>query len=137
MIVFFSSATENTSRFVQKLDLPALRIPLRTTDTAPQITEPFVLITPTYGAGGKRFVPVQVVKLLNVEAVRNLCVGVIGSGNKNFYEDYTKAADIISAKLQVPVLYRFELAGTDEDVSIVTKGLNEFWQKSLKRVPSL
>jgi protein involved in ribonucleotide reduction len=123
LVVFFSSVSENTSRFVEKLDIPAVRIPLKPTEELPEIDEPFVLITPTYGAGGKGFVPKQVVRLLNVEAIRNNCVGVVGSGNINFMEDYCKAAYIVSAKLNVPVLYTFELAGTEDDVHKVTEGM--------------
>ena len=126
-IVYFSSVTLNTHRFVEKLGNPASRIPLIAKDLSNfEVTEPFVLVTPTYGASGKGFVPKQVVKLLNVEPIRNLCVGVIGSGNRNFLEDYNKAADIVSAKLGVPVLYRFELAGTDEDIKITKEGLSKF-----------
>ena len=126
LVVFFSSVTENTARFVEKLDIPAVRIPLKGSEDLPEISEPFVLITPTYGAGSKGFVPKQVIRLLNEESIRNLCVGVIGSGNINFGEDYCKAAHIVSQKLQVPVLYQFELAGTDEDINKTREGLNTF-----------
>lgn len=127
LVVYFSSVSLNTHRFVQKLGMPAIRIPLLTKDLEGfTVEEPFVLITPTYGASGKGFVPKQVVKLLNIETVRNLCQGVIGSGNRNFNEDYNKAADIVSAKLGVPVLYRFELAGTDEDIRTTLEGLKTF-----------
>jgi protein involved in ribonucleotide reduction len=130
LVVFFSNVTENTSRFVEKLDLPALRIPIKTSEAGLlEITEKFVLITPTYGAGSRGFVPRQVIQFLNVEAIRNQCVGVVGSGNRNFFEDYAKAADIIAAKLGVPVLYRFELSGTDEDVNIVREGMNTLCQE--------
>lgn len=132
LVVFFSNVTENTSRFVEKLDLPAIRIPLKASEAELlEITEKFVLITPTYGAGSKGFVPRQVIKLLNVEAVRKNCIGVVGSGNRNFFEDYAKAADIIAAKLGVPVLYRFELSGTDEDVNTVREGMNTLWKTLL------
>ena len=120
LVVFFSSVTENTLRFVEKLDNPAKRIPLKPTEELPEISEPFVLITPTYGSGR---VPPQVVRLLNVPEIRAFCEGVIGSGNRNFFEDFAKAAYIISAKLDVPLLYRFELAGTDQDVHKVTEGM--------------
>ena len=126
LVVFFSSVTENTLRFVEKLDNPAVRIPLKSTEELPEISEPFVLITPTYGSGR---VPPQVVRLLNVAEIRTLCVGVISSGNRNFFEDFAKAGYIISAKLNVPLLYRFELAGTDQDVINVTEGMKAFWQK--------
>lgn len=131
MLVFFSSVTENTARMVQKLDVPAERIPLKTSDAASfAVDEDFILMTPTYGQGR---VPPQVVKFLNFEPNRVRCKGVIGSGNRNFFEDFARAGDIISAKLQVPVLYRFELAGTPEDVDIVKKGIEYFWAQLSQR----
>ena len=130
MLVFFSSTSENTARFIEKLNVPALRLPLKTADAGlVRIDQDFVLITPTYGAGSKGFVPKQVIAFLNQEQNRVRCRGVIGSGNMNFLGDYCKAADILSAKLQVPLLYRFELAGTPEDIRKTQEGLTQFWQK--------
>lgn len=131
MIVFFSSTSENTARFIEKLDLPALRLPLKASDAELiRIEEDFVLVTPTYGTTRKGYVPRQVVAFLNQEQNRVRCKGVIGAGNLNFLDDYCRAADIISAKLQVPVLYRFELAGTPEDVTKTQEGLQAFYGKS-------
>lgn len=128
--MFFSSTSENTSRFIEKLDEPALRLPLKTADAGlVRIDQDFVLITPTYGAGSKGFVPKQVIAFLNQEENRIRCRGVIGSGNLNFLDDYCKAGDIISAKLKIPLLYRFELAGTPEDITRTQQGLAQFWQK--------
>jgi protein involved in ribonucleotide reduction len=126
--VYFSSVTEFTHKFVEKLGLPAVRIPLKSSEAESFIIEDkFVLITPTYGASGKGFVPLQVVKFLNQEKNRENIIGVIGSGNINFFEDYAKAANVISVKTNVPVLYKFELAGTTDDVNNVRKGIIKFW----------
>lgn len=127
-IVYFSSATNNTKRFVDKLGFPAERIPLHVKDPFLHVTEEYVLITPTYGGGNtKGAVPKQVIKFLNDEANRSLIRGVISSGNTNFGEAYCLAGDIISAKTKVPHMYRFELLGTPRDVEVVRKGLEEFW----------
>jgi len=134
MIVYFSSVSENTHRFVQRLELPAQRIPLRRSDPPLLVDEPYVLITPTYGHGSsKGAVPKQVIHFLNIESNRNLCRGVIAAGNTNFGRAFCLAGDIISAKVKVPYLYRFELLGTAEDVERVRDGLGKFWQQqSLK-----
>ena len=130
-IVYFSSATNNTKRFVEKLGMPARRIPLRPTEEPLHVEEEYVLIVPTYGGGNvKGAVPKQVVKFLNDEHNRGLCRGVISSGNTNFGTAYCLAGDIISAKLHIPHMYKFELLGTAEDVSRVREGLSEFWQKT-------
>ncbi|WP_346028333.1 class Ib ribonucleoside-diphosphate reductase assembly flavoprotein NrdI [Arthrobacter parietis] len=127
-LIYFSSASGNTHRFVTKLPVRSARIPLLTKDDTLHALSPFVLVLPTYGGiSGQGAVPRQVIKFLNVEDNRLLLRGVIGAGNTNFGDTYCLAADIVAAKCSVPVLYRFELMGTSEDVDRVTQGLDEFW----------
>jgi protein involved in ribonucleotide reduction len=136
-LVYFSSVSENTHRFVQRLNLPAVRIPVHERDGSGAITvdEPYVLILPTYAAGkdeqGRHVgaVPKQVIRFLNDPHNRSLLRGVIAAGNTNFGDAYCVAGDIISMKCQVPYLYRFELMGTAEDVERVREGLGLFWQQ--------
>ncbi len=127
-IVYFSSASGNTDRFVARLGLPATRIPLHWPEEGFQVDEEYVLIVPTYGGGNtKGAVPRQVIKFLNDPHNRELIRGVIASGNTNFGSAYCIAGDIISAKTNVPFLFKFELLGTAEDVSRVREGLAKFW----------
>ena len=127
-VVYFSSATGNTRRFVEKLGLPAARIPLLPKDEPLRVTDEYVLIVPTYGGGpDTKAVPKQVIRFLNDEHNRGLCRGVIAAGNTNFGEAYGLAGNIIAKKLQVPYLYRFELFGTPDDVTAVREGLEQFW----------
>lgn len=129
-LVYFSSISGNTARFVSKLGLPASRIPLYPQEEPLMVDEPYVLIVPTYGGGPEtRAVPKQVIRFLNVEQNRNLCRGVIAAGNTNFGDTYCLAGDIIAKKLQVPYLYRFELFGTPDDVTAVREGLDQFWKQ--------
>ncbi|MEJ4100786.1 class Ib ribonucleoside-diphosphate reductase assembly flavoprotein NrdI [Corynebacterium mastitidis] len=129
LVVYFSSATENTHRFVRKLGFPAQRIPLRRTDPPLRVDRPYVLVCPTYGGGASisrqnvRPVPAQVIRFLNDEHNRSLIRAVVSSGNTNFGADYGKAGDVIAAKCKVPYVYRFELLGTPEDVTILREGL--------------
>lgn len=123
-IVYFSSTSGNTHRFVEKLDLPARRIPIYSRDAPLRVTEPYVLIVPTYGSGnGNGAVPKQVIRFLNDEGNRSLIKGVIGAGNTNFGATYGIAGDIIAGKCKVPHMYRFELFGTPDDVRVVRDGL--------------
>ncbi|MDJ0350128.1 class Ib ribonucleoside-diphosphate reductase assembly flavoprotein NrdI [Cryobacterium sp. PH29-G1] len=129
-IVYFSSASGNTQRFVEKLGRPASRIPLYPREEPLVAEEPFVLCVPTYGGGSMGgAVPKQVIKFLNNETNRSLIRGVIGAGNMNFGAGYCLAGDIIAAKCKVPHLYRFEVFGTPDDVRIVHDGLEEFWKQ--------
>ena len=129
LLVYFSSASENTHRFVGRLGYRSARIPLRRRDEPLTVGEGYVLFVPTYGGGSVRgAVPKQVIKFLNDPHNRSLCRGVIASGNTNFGEAYCLAGDIIASKLGVPFLYRYELLGTPTDVARVRQGLEDFWQ---------
>ncbi|WP_412100145.1 class Ib ribonucleoside-diphosphate reductase assembly flavoprotein NrdI [Corynebacterium aurimucosum] len=129
LVVYFSSATENTHRFVEKLGLPSARIPLRLSDEPLTVNEPYVLICPTYGGGASisgqntRPVPKQVIRFLNDEHNRSFIRAVVAGGNSNFGSDFGKAGDVIAAKCKVPYVYRFELLGTEEDVTSCREGL--------------
>ena len=129
LLVYFSSTSENTHRFVGKLGFPTARIPFRRTDPPLTVDEEYVLVVPTYGGGSvKGAVPKQVIAFLNNPDNRALCRGVIASGNTNFGQAYCLAGDIIASKLGVPFLYRYELLGTPTDVARVKEGLENFWQ---------
>ena len=128
LLVYFSSTSENTHRFVGKLGFRSARIPLRPKEAPLAVDEEYVLLVPTYGGGSvKGAVPKQVIKFLNDSHNRSLCRGVISSGNTNFGEAYCLAGDIIASKLNVPLLYRYELLGTPTDVVRVKEGLEDFW----------
>ncbi|OLP46295.1 class Ib ribonucleoside-diphosphate reductase assembly flavoprotein NrdI [Rhizobium oryziradicis] len=129
-LVYFSSTSENTRRFVEKLGADGLRLPIDATDEPPRVNAPFILVTPTYGGGGdKGAVPKPVIRFLNNPDNRSLIRGVIAAGNTNFGEAYGRAGKIIADKCGVPLLYRFELLGTQEDVIAVRQGLERFWKR--------
>ncbi|MDQ4430306.1 class Ib ribonucleoside-diphosphate reductase assembly flavoprotein NrdI [Yokenella regensburgei] len=128
-LVYFSSSSENTLRFIERLGLPAIRIPLNERERI-QVDEPYILVVPSYGGGGLAgAVPRQVIRFLNDPHNRALIRGVIASGNRNFGEAYALAGDVIAKKCQVPFLWRFELMGTQHDIDSVRKGVSEFWQR--------
>ncbi len=127
-LVYFSSVSGNTAHFVDKLGVPAARIPLYPSDAPLKATRPYVLLVPTYGGGEERgAVPKQVIRFLNDPENRALIRGVVTNGNTNFGTAYGIAGDIIAEKCHVPCLYRFELFGTPDDVDIVRRGLEQFW----------
>lgn len=132
-IVYFSSTSENTHRFVQKLTCVSHRIPLNLQEHMVVDSE-YILICPTYSGGGKNTnghvdtrgaVPKQVIHFLNDEHNRKLCRAVIGTGNTNFGDSFAIAGPIIAAKVGVPLVYQFELSGTQEDVARVQMLIDE------------
>jgi protein involved in ribonucleotide reduction len=133
-IVYFSNASENTKRFVEKLSpkLNLVRIPLKWDVDLPLLVDrEYILVLPTYGGGEhEKAVPRQVVKFLNVQSNRDLIRGVIGTGNTNFGEHYCLAADIVVAKTGVPLLSRVEILGTPDDIQVVNERLEQLWKTS-------
>ncbi|KXO99218.1 class Ib ribonucleoside-diphosphate reductase assembly flavoprotein NrdI [Tsukamurella pseudospumae] len=137
LVVYFSSVSENTHRFVTKLGLRAVRIPVTRAEDPITVDEPFVLITPTYGGGkqatavsGGGYVPKQVIRFLNDQHNRSHLRAVIAAGNTNFGEEFCYAGDVIARKCRVPYLYRFELMGTVDDVQRVRTGLVDFFSRT-------
>lgn len=128
LIVYYSSPSENTHRFVQGLGIRSMRIPMSMKEQFPAVHEPYVLISPCYGNDdGSNAVPKQVIRFLNDSQNRGMLKGVIGAGNRNFGNRFAYAADVISRKCSVPLLYKFELSGTPTDIINVKHGMGKLW----------
>ena len=124
-VVFFSSVTGNTARFVEKLTISGVKyqIPIKG-DFDINPNHRFIIVTPTYGDGdGKGMVPHQLKKFL--KKTNSGLVGVVSTGNKNFGKEFGLAGDLISYKFKVPLMHKFEIAGLPEDVEKVNKILEE------------
>ncbi|CAM4457505.1 class Ib ribonucleoside-diphosphate reductase assembly flavoprotein NrdI [Paenibacillus tarimensis] len=106
MLIAYDSRTGNVRRFVEKLNMPSIQI-----DEAMHVDEPFVLVTYTTGFGQA---PERVLSFLKHNHRR--LVGVSASGNRNWGQGFAKSADRISELYNVPVISKFELAGTTQDV---------------------
>ncbi|MFP3019660.1 MAG: class Ib ribonucleoside-diphosphate reductase assembly flavoprotein NrdI [Arsenophonus sp.] len=131
-LIYYSSKSENCHRFVKRLGIPATRILIDVNKIPTNATQPYVLLLPTYGGGAiTGAVPKPVIYFLNKQQNRKFLRGVIASGNSNFGETYAIAGNIISDKCQVPLLYRFELLGTEWDLQKVRKGLEQFWKQQM------
>ncbi|MED4892459.1 MULTISPECIES: class Ib ribonucleoside-diphosphate reductase assembly flavoprotein NrdI [Heyndrickxia] len=110
-MIYYASLTGNVRRFVSKTGLAAEEIQPGLT-----VTEPFVLVTYTIGFGE---VPPKVSKFLETNG--HLLRGVAVSGNRNWGDNYGRAGDIIAEQYGVPLLLKFELAGTENDVKTFVK----------------
>ncbi|MCK0769519.1 class Ib ribonucleoside-diphosphate reductase assembly flavoprotein NrdI [Chromohalobacter canadensis] len=119
-VVYFSTQSGNTRRFVEKLDVSAQAIPRSRNDAPLRVERPYILILPTYGDGDPRTaVPGPVIRFLNDPHNRALIEGVVAGGNTNFGAAFGLAGRVVAHKCQVPLLHRFELMGTPEDVAKV------------------
>lgn len=110
MIITYESKTGNVKRFVkalqQEFDVEAIEI---TDDTI--INQEFIHITYTIGFGE---VPERTLNFINKN--KNKIRGVAVSGNKVWGDNYGLAGDKLSAKFHTPLLLKFELSGTKQDL---------------------
>lgn len=107
-MIYFASMTGNVRRFIAKTGLPAEEIkPDMVVDKS------YILVTYTFGFGD---VPAPVKDFLDING--DLLRAVAVSGNRNWGANFGKAGDIIAEKYGVPLLHKFELRGTAEDVDI-------------------
>ncbi|MCY8837581.1 class Ib ribonucleoside-diphosphate reductase assembly flavoprotein NrdI [Bacillus atrophaeus] len=110
MIITYESKTGNVRRFVkalkQELSIEAIEI---TDDTI--IKQEFIHITYTIGFGE---VPERTLNFINKN--KNKIRGVAVSGNEVWGDNYGLAGDKLSAKFHIPLLLKFELSGTKQDL---------------------
>lgn len=131
-LVYFSSISNNTHRFIQKIGVENARIPVDLEESL-TVDRPYVLVCPTYSGGGNHTsgaVPKPVIKFLNNSHNRNFCKAIIASGNTNFGNTYGLAGSVLSQKLGVPLLYTFEISGTQSDIKKIQTVLEKFWSQS-------
>ncbi|WP_374286045.1 class Ib ribonucleoside-diphosphate reductase assembly flavoprotein NrdI [Lactococcus sp.] len=123
MKVVYFSLTGQTRHFINKLDnVTAIEITADAPDI--ELTEPFLLITPSYAeetptARSSQDVVDPVFEFMDWGLNAAFCQGIIGTGNKNFAGIYIYTAKELSAKYQIPILYDFEFNGTPTDVAFV------------------
>jgi protein involved in ribonucleotide reduction len=122
--VVYYSLTGNAERFVQELGAPSQSVQSATSDTGP-----FILITPTY----TDTIPAPVRRYLDSlnELEMAQCIGVVGSGNKNFGRDYCAAARNIEREYGIPHVYSFEVNGLPQDVLAVQNIIDNYLQTSM------
>jgi protein involved in ribonucleotide reduction len=107
LLIAYDSKTGNVKRFVKKLSMRTVEI----VDNL-LIEEPFILVTYTTGFGE---VPETTARFL--ERNYKFLKGVAASGNKNWGNNYAKSAELISMQYNVPIISKFELSGTNQDVA--------------------
>ncbi|EFU73436.1 class Ib ribonucleoside-diphosphate reductase assembly flavoprotein NrdI [Enterococcus italicus] len=136
MNLLYISISGNTKSFAQRMkelsikkhneaiDNPIIQIKEITDNSVlRQESEPFVVCVPTYLEGGNGIDNGD--QEILTEAMRDyiaykdnatLCLGIIGSGNKNFNLQYCLTAKQYAEQFSVPFLADFELRGLPNEI---------------------
>lgn len=130
--IVFISLSGNTLSFVNRLtdylkqtygvETRAINIKTLNHQTF-KVTEPFVAILPTYLEGGNGLdsgdVEILTTPLGDFIAAHDnakRCFGIIGSGNRNFNNQYCLTAKQYHQRFGFPMLGDFEMRGTSADI---------------------
>ncbi len=139
MNILFTSIAGNTRSFLNRLQKYNETIHLKEIDDntpEDEESEPFFIFVPTYLEGGngidngdQEIMTEALREYIEFKENSKLCLGIIGSGNKNFNEQYCLTAKQYAEEFKVPLLDDFELRGTNEDVKRIDETLRNAWTK--------
>lgn len=147
MNILYISLEGNTRSFLTRLqgfakqqhslseDQPLIELKEISDQTIPaDETEPFFAFVPTYLNGGNGitsgFTEIMTNALGEYIAHNDnakYCEGVIGSGNKNFNEQYCLTARKYAHDFDAPFLADYELRGTSQDIERIYAILSKRW----------
>lgn len=134
--VLFISIEGNTRSFLIRMQAfakqqhsinpknPVIKLKEITDQTIPEKEdEPFFAFVPTYLDGGdginsgfKELMTNPLGEYIATNDNAAKCMGVVGSGNKNFNHQYCLTARMYAHKFKAPFLADYELRGTSEDI---------------------
>ncbi|HFU6915699.1 TPA: class Ib ribonucleoside-diphosphate reductase assembly flavoprotein NrdI [Streptococcus agalactiae] len=132
LTLVYISLSGNTQSFVKRLSeqlstwhnyqVSTINIKEQNHQTFP-VDQPFVALLPTYLEGGNGIdngdQEILTIPLGDFIAAHNNvknCIGIVGSGNRNFNNQYCLTAKQYSERFGFPMLGDFELRGTSSDV---------------------
>ena len=108
MKIVYASRTGNVESIIEKLEVKDI---LKIDNGNESVSSDYILFTYTDGYGD---VPLEVEEFVK-NNFSNL-KGVVVSGDTSYGKAFCKAGDVISEEYNVPVLYKIENGGTDEDI---------------------
>lgn len=147
--IIYTSIEGNTRAFIKRLSAyaeqqhtfnevnPLINAKEISEQTVPEAEQaPFFVFVPTYLTGGNGidsgFTEIMTNSLGEYIASNGnakYCIGVVGSGNKNFNEQYCLTARKYSRLFHAPFLADYELRGTSRDTEHIYDVLRDQWSK--------
>lgn len=107
MLIVFMSITGNVEKFVSFLDMDSLQIDYNS--ELVEVDRDYIAIVPTYDDD----ITKAFSRFIDYKDNRKYLKGFVGSGSKNFDDDYIFNAKDLSKKYDVPLIFDFEFSGDD------------------------
>lgn len=122
-MIVYCSITGNVRNFVSNLlELDESIETLELKNGKEIVSDEYIIITGTTGLGE---IPPVLVEFLKDDTNARNCLGVIGSGNKNWGNNFCKGAYKVSDIVAKPILHTFELRGEEKDLHKVLQIIKE------------
>lgn len=110
MKIVYLSLTGNVRSFVSRVGIDSIELDYNNPLT--EVNEDYILITPSYDDEITDIVSEFVDYKNNIDHL----IGFVGSGNKNWEKSYVYNAKDLSKKYNKPLIFDFEISGTDNDI---------------------
>lgn len=125
MIIYFDSKTGNVARFVEKVRVLTNWNFYKILEVD-EVREQGHLLTYTTKIG-----QVPETTLRFVKNNHSQILTVTSSGNRNWGSNFALAADRIASGYDIPLLYKFELAGLESDVLLFIEKIKQHGNKEM------
>lgn len=110
MKLVYLSLTGNVKNFVSRVGMDSIE--LNYSNPLTEVNEDYIVITPSYDDEITDTISDFVDYKNNIDHL----IGFVGSGNKNWEKSYVYNAKDLSKKYSKPMIFDFELSGTDKDI---------------------
>lgn len=120
MIIYYDSLTGNTKRFVEKVQRQRPDWEIVKIKPKEKIEQPGHLVTFTIGLGN-----IPLTTTVFVKNNKDHILSVSSTGNRNWGENFGKAADKLSRHYNIPFLMKIEMSGLQNDVEDFIRKIEE------------
>jgi protein involved in ribonucleotide reduction len=110
MKIVYLSLTGNVRSFVGRVGMDSIE--LNYNNPLTEVNEDYILITPSYDDE----ITDVVSEFIDYKNNIDYLIGFVGSGNKNWEKSYVYNAKDLSKKYNKPLIFDFEISGTDNDI---------------------
>ncbi|MDE1407111.1 class Ib ribonucleoside-diphosphate reductase assembly flavoprotein NrdI [Bacillus sp. FSL W8-0445] len=120
MLLVFVSLTGNVRNFVGRVGMDSLELDYSNPLT--EVDEDYIVVTPSYDDDLTDVISEFIEYKDNLKHL----VGFVGSGNRNFDDEYCFNARDLSNKYNKPLIFKFEFSGTEKDITDFKKEVQKF-----------
>lgn len=121
-------------------DFPIIQIKeIHDNSNVEEETAPYVVVVPTYliarqgsNQEDQEIMTESLREYLEDQSDLTNCLGIIGSGNKNFAQLYCLTAKQYTEQFDLPLLADFEMRGNPKEIETIYHIIAEVWQASKK-----